>query len=85
MKDYLDLVAKQGNLGVVNRYIGKRIAEKYNLLNKDLKGIPISNLIQTYSELEQWISFQPYSPHVVLRLFGKPMCNIFPRAAGTQS
>ena len=53
MKNYLDLVAKQGNLGVVNRYIGKRIAERYNLQSKDLKGVPTSNLIQTYSELEQ--------------------------------
>ena len=52
MKNYLDLVAKQGNLGVVNRYIGKRIAERYNLQSKDLKGVPTSNLIQTYSELE---------------------------------
>lgn len=53
MKDYLNLVAKQGNLGVVNRYIGKRIAERYNLQSKNLKGVPTSNLIQTYSELEQ--------------------------------
>lgn len=53
MKDYLHLIAEKKNLGVVNRYIGKRIAERYKLQSKDLKGIPTNNLIQTYSELEK--------------------------------
>lgn len=53
MKDYLHLIAEKKDLGVVNRCIGKRIAERYKLQSKDLKGIPTSNLIQTYSELEK--------------------------------
>ena len=53
MNAYLKLVANQGNLGTVNRYIGKRIEERYKLQNRDLKGTPTNNLIQTYSELEK--------------------------------
>ena len=53
MKAYLDLVAKEGNLGTVNRFIGKAITKRYNLQSKELRGTPTNNLIQTYSELEK--------------------------------
>ena len=53
MKDYLDLVAKQGNLGVVNSQIAQKIAQRYGMNNTGKESVPNSNLIQTYSELEK--------------------------------
>jgi len=53
MKDYLDLVVAQGNLGYVNSHIAQEIAKRYGLHNTQIEGIPTSNLIQTYSELEK--------------------------------
>lgn len=53
MKDYLDLVANQGNLGWVNSHIAQEIAQRYGLHNTNNEGLPSSNLIQTYSELEK--------------------------------
>ena len=53
MKDYLDLVAKQGNLGVVNSQIAQKMAQRYGMNNTGKESVPNSNLIQTYSELEK--------------------------------
>lgn len=53
MKDYLDLVVNQGNLGYVNSQIAQKIAQRYGLNNTGKESIPTSNLIQTYSELEK--------------------------------
>ena len=52
-KDYLDLVVAQGNLGYVNSQIAQEIAKRYGLHNTRIEGIPTTNLIQTYSELEK--------------------------------
>ena len=53
MKEYLNLVAKQGDLGTVNSHLAQEIAKRYHLQNKNLKDTPSSNLIQSYSELEK--------------------------------
>ncbi|MBR4804442.1 MAG: hypothetical protein IK032_07360 [Bacteroidales bacterium] len=53
MKNYLDLVAKQRNLGYVNSQIAQKIAQRYGLNNTGIESVPTSNLIQTYSELEK--------------------------------
>ena len=44
MKDYLDLVAKQGNLGVVNSQIAQKIAQRYGMNNTGKESVPNSNL-----------------------------------------
>ncbi len=54
MKEYLDMVSNsKGNLGYVNSQIAQEIAKRYGLHNTQIEGIPTSNLIQTYSELEK--------------------------------
>ncbi len=53
MKEYLNLIAKQGDLGTVNSHLAQEIAKRYHLQNKNLKDTPSSNLIQSYSELEK--------------------------------
>lgn len=54
MKEYLDMVSNsKGNLGYVNSQIAQEIAKRYGLHNTRIEGVPTSNLIQTYSELEK--------------------------------
>ena len=55
MKEYLHLVAEKGDLGLVNRLIGKIIAQHYNTKANECqsKKQPNSTLIQSYSKLEE--------------------------------
>lgn len=52
MKNYLDIVAHEGSLRDVNKYIAKQTATRYNTKAKEHGHKPNSTLIQSYSTLE---------------------------------
>ena len=51
IKEYLELIAREGSLQQVNSQIAKRIAEHYGRKGTGEEGVPKSRLIQSYSEL----------------------------------
>lgn len=53
MNDYLDIVAKVGDLQEVNRQIGRTIARHYNLKGFDTEHNPKNTLTLTYSKLKK--------------------------------
>lgn len=53
MNEYLDMVAKIGNLQEVNKQIGRTITRHYNLKGFDTESNPKNTLTLTYSKLKK--------------------------------
>ena len=53
MSEYLDMVAKIGNLQEVNKQIGRAITRHYNLKGFDIESNPKNTLTLTYSKLKK--------------------------------
>ena len=53
MNEYLDMVAKIGNLQEVNKQIGRAITRHYNLKGFDSETNPKNTLTLTYSKLKK--------------------------------
>ena len=53
MNEYLDMVAKIGNLQEVNKQIGRTITRHYNLKGFDTESNPKITLTLTYSKLKK--------------------------------
>lgn len=53
MNEYLDMVAKIGNLQEVNKQIGRTITRHYNLNGFDTESNPKNTLTLTYSKLKK--------------------------------
>ena len=51
IKEYLELIAREGSLQQVNSQIAKKIAEHYGRKGTGEEGVPKSRLIQSYSIL----------------------------------
>ena len=53
MNEYLDIVAKVGNLQEVNKQIGRAITRHYNLKGFDTETNPKNTICLTYSKLRK--------------------------------